>query len=135
MSKFNENYHDENESISITNMGEPDIAVTIGTPAVCTYKNLEPSKISIFAGAAKINSFKSSNNIATFDMPFDVTIENEDGSFSCYQIIKRIGVDKCKLANEALFDVPVSVVENKKINEVAASSSNIFQMRRLAGLA
>lgn len=128
-----ENYYDAQDSVSFsTHDGAEDDTVTIGAPAPSTGYT-DPSRVAITANTPKLNSFNSTHAVATFDIVFDVTIANDAGGFDSYQIVKRIGVDKCRIAEEARTNETVSVVESKSAYK-SITESQVYKMRKLAGL-
>lgn len=101
-------------------------------------------RISIYPGSITAVSYSDSDDVAVFDIVFSVGIAGADFSNSkTYQIVKRIGIDKKKIAAEACTSSPVSVVEGKaQITEAKVEPTSVekhiiseaYRMRRLAGL-
>lgn len=107
-----------------------DHSIAIGSPT----SGVDASSITVYANNISAVSYVASNdNIVAFDIVFSVGINCGD-STKTYQVVKRIGIDKCKLADEAESSTPVSVVEAKSdaLKEEAAATRKRF--RRLAGL-
>lgn len=116
------------ESIEVVD--DDNLSVTIGSPVqTSSCAAIKPEQISVIANTPRVNTFNATKEVLTFDVVFDVTIQKDDGCYECYQVVKRIGIDKCKLAAEALCSDPVNIVESKS---TAADLKN--QVRRLAGL-
>lgn len=108
-----------------------DDSITIGSPM----SSYEPSAVTVYANSINPVTYAMSNdNITAFDIVFSVGVNCGD-STKTYQVVKRIGIDKMKLAAAAESSTPVSVVEEKKskaLKEDAEATRKRF--RRLAGL-
>lgn len=106
-----------------------DATIAVGSPAgvFCA------SDITIYSNSITPVQYAGSDEVACFDVVFSVGI-NCDGVSKTYQVVKRIGIDKCKIAQEASCSTPVSIVESKSaaLKEEAAATRKRF--RRLAGL-
>lgn len=121
------------QAASVMSQGSPETAVTIGAPAPAT---VDPTTVTVYANSINPISYSGdSTGIAAFDVVFSVGLACADGSCKTYQVVKRIGIDKCKIAAEVENSTPVSIVEakveetsNQKINET------VSRARRLAGL-
>ena len=109
---------------------EVDTSVAIGSPM----NDHDASSITVYSNSISPVSYSAAQgDVAAFDIVFSVGITCPDGSCKTYQIVKRIGIDKCKIAHEAECSTPVSVVENKsELKEAAEATKQRF--RRLAGL-
>lgn len=121
-------YADSSTAV-MTQNGAEDPSIAIGTPEV-----VETPKKTISVSAQSISTTNYSSNpdeIATFDIIFNVSIDC-DGCYKTYQIVKRIGVNKTKLAAEVENVRSVSVVESKV--EKKTEPSLVEQLRTLAGL-
>jgi len=94
--------------MSPAGMGD-DVAIAVGDVAE-TDPMLDPSKITVYAGNISPVSYNDTDPIACFDVVFTVGL-NCEGASKTYQVVKRIGIDKCKLAMQASSGAPVSVVE------------------------
>lgn len=117
--------------MSPSGMGD-DVAIAVGDVAD-TDSTMDPSKITVYAGAISPVSYADSDPISCFDVVFTVGI-NVDGASKTYQVVKRIGIDKCKIAAQASAGAPVSVVEAKAEPKQKPRISEVQQFRRLAGL-
>lgn len=109
-----------------------DSSVTIGTPA--TYS--DPSSVTVYANSITPTSYNAdASGMATFDVVFSVGINCGDGTCKTYQVVKRIGIDKARIAADVEHAAPVSIVENKKeeANKTALNET-VSRARRLAGL-
>lgn len=107
-----------------------DATIAVGSPV----DQHNAADITVFANSITPVSYGAANEeVAAFDVVFSVGI-NCDGVSKTYQVVKRIGVDKCKIACEASCSTPVSIVESKSeaLKEEAAATAKRF--RRLAGL-
>ena len=111
-----------------------DAAIAIGDIAA-NDPTMDPSKITVYAGNISPVSYSGSDPISCFDVVFTVGI-NCDGVSKTYQVVKRIGIDKCKIAAQASANAPVSVVESVKetIQQTKPVISEVQKFRRLAGL-
>jgi hypothetical protein len=106
-----------------------DATIAVGSPA----GSFCASDITIYSNSITPVQYNGSDEVACFDVVFSVGI-NCDGVSKTYQVVKRIGIDKCKIAQEASCSTPVSIVESKSeaLKEEAAATRKRF--RRLAGL-
>ena len=116
-----------------------DVSIAIGDVAD-TDPALDASKITVYAGSISAVSYSESDPIACFDVVFTVGM-NCDGQSKTYQVVKRIGIDKIKIAAQASAGSPVSVVESVKPIKVVKESqqtksviTDVQKFRRLAGL-
>lgn len=91
--------------------GQSTSSIEIGTPKSGA---IDPSTISVYANTiTPVSYMTDSAAVAAFDVVFSVGIIGEDGTSKTYQVVKRIGIDKGKIAGEVLSSTPVSVVEAK----------------------
>ena len=113
----------------------PETSVVVGTPMPA---GRDASTITVYANSINPASYGGeANGVAAFDVVFSVGVTCEDGSCKTYQVVKRIGIDKCKIASEAESSTPVSIVEAEKVEEPVQSKpviSEAKRMRILAGL-
>lgn len=104
----------------------PDDASSVNSSA--QIQDSVPKRISVYAKSIDSVSYDDSNPIAYFDLTFSVNIFDE--SFSkTYQVVKRIAIDREKLALEAGAGKEVSIVESKE-----PALLNKKRARILAGL-
>lgn len=117
-------------------------SVVVGDPVDYPPPTDESPKrtISVYANSINPVSYNVADEVACFDIVFSVGVMDGDGS-SCttYQVVKRIGIDKSKIANEVKDSTPVTVVEasaapKKVINEGRSKPSELERFRRIAGL-
>jgi hypothetical protein len=118
-------------------------SVVVGDPVDYPPPATEVPKrtISVYANSINAVSYDVSGEVACFDIVFSVGIMDSDGS-ACktYQVVKRIGIDKEKIAGEVKDSSPVTVVEASKpepkkvINEGRSKPSELERFRRIAGL-
>lgn len=106
-----------------------DPSVVIGSPDNARH----PSCISVYAESISYSgSYDPECEVCTFDVIFNVGIREGDTS-KTYRVVKRIGIDKVKLACDAECSTPVSVVEhNDTAKKEAAATAKRFRI--LAGL-
>jgi len=117
---------------------DPDnSSVVVGTPVGLGF---DPKRVTVYASTITPTTYGTDENgVATFDVVFTVGIDC-DGKSNTYQIVKRIGVDKAKIAAEVQSSQPVSVVESvqatapkkKDPTEYVLTQTEAF--KRLAGL-
>lgn len=89
----------------------PDSTITIGAPSIVE----DPKLITIYTQSITPVSYQGDDIIRTFDIVFSVSCTcPETGNLSTYQVVKRIGVDRVKMAQDARNGVPISIVESKK---------------------
>ncbi|WP_407305207.1 hypothetical protein [Acinetobacter sp.] len=94
--------------------------------------DIDPESVLVYSSNIASVSSGGGSNITAFDVTFTVSFTCPDtGTFSTYQVIKRIGVDKMKLAHEAKMSTPITVVEAKKPEQYVYSKDRI---KALAGL-
>ena len=103
--------------------------MAVGNPVV------DAKRVTIYADKISPVSFDDSEAVAAFDVVFCVGVSCEDGKTKTYQVVKRIGIDKQRIAAEAERSAPVTVVESKQttINEQQKVDA-VKRARRLAGL-
>ncbi len=126
-------YADQAAVMMTTPGAEPESAVTIGAPAPAV---VDPTTVTVYANSINPISYSGdANGIAAFDVVFSVGLACADGSCKTYQVVKRIGIDKCKIAAEVENSTPVSIVE-AKVEETVKPRVNesVSRARRLAGL-
>lgn len=114
-----------------------DVSIAVGDVAE-TDSSMDPSKIAVYAATITPVSYGDADPIACFDVVFTVGV-NCDGASKTYQVVKRIGIDKCKIAAQASASSPVSVVEDvkpvvKESQQTKPVKSELEIFRRLAGL-
>ena len=119
----------------MTAPGSMDTSIAIGTPASPT----PCERITVYAQSITPTEFSGgSNPVAAFDVVFSVGIQCDDGTCKTFQVVKRIGVDKCRIASEVENSTPVSIVEDKKPNSKQDDKKQlaeaIYRARCLAGL-
>jgi hypothetical protein len=112
-----------------TDVSSSDDYIAMGDPS--TPKEMDPESVYVYANS--INPVSSvGTNITAFDVVFSVSCTCPDtGTTSTYQVVKRIGVDKMKMASAARSSTPVSIVESKKPEQFNYSAS---RLKALAGL-
>lgn len=119
------------QSAAVMSSGAEDTTMAIGTPASVT----PCERITVYANQiTPIEYANSASPVACFDVVFSVGVQCEDGSCKTYQVVKRIGIDKCRIAAEVENSAPVSIVEAKKPDEKVKVSEAVVRARRLAGL-
>ncbi|MBT9137510.1 MAG: hypothetical protein DDT31_00041 [Syntrophomonadaceae bacterium] len=92
------------------------------------------SNITVNPNGITTAQFGGNEEVAHFDIVFTVCINCGDGVSKTYQVVKRIGVDKCKIAQEASYSTPVSIVESKNTALQEEASATRTRFRKLAGL-
>jgi len=111
-----------------------DMTMAIGSPAPAA---VDPKSITVYANGINAVSFSSDENgIAAFDIVFSVGVNCGDSS-KTYQVVKRIGIDKARIAAEVENTQPMSIVEavaEVKPDPTKYVLSEVERMRRLAGL-
>lgn len=106
---MNNGYDTAPAGVMSTSGSGDDVAIAIGDVAD-TDSSMDASKITVYAGTISPVSYSDTDPIACFDVVFTVGM-NCDGSSKTYQVVKRIGIDKVKIAAQASAGAPVSVVE------------------------
>lgn len=113
---------------------EGDMTFAIGTPAPA---QVDPKMVTVYANGINAVSFSSDENgIAAFDIVFSVGVICGEIS-KTYQVVKRIGIDKMKIAAEVENTQPMSIVEAQaevKPDPTKYVLSEVERFRRLAGL-
>jgi hypothetical protein len=105
-----------------------DSSVAIGSPT----SQYDPQNISVYSQSITPVSYNTGDEVAAFDIVFSVGINCGDEGTKTYMVVKRIGIDKRKIADEAGSTTPVSIVEGKSTTATAEETKRRF--RRLAGL-
>lgn len=107
-----------------------DPSVVIGSPD----NSRHPSCISVYAESITMSgAYDTESPICTFDVVFNVGIREGEVS-KTYRVVKRIGLDKVKLACDAECSAPVSIVEEKTQERKAEAAATAKRFRILAGL-
>lgn len=107
-----------------------DPSIVVGSPD----NSRAPSCISIYAESITASgSYDSESPVCTFDVVFNVGIREGDTS-KTYRVVKRIGIDKVKLACDAECSSPVSIVEELAQARKAEAAATAKRFRILAGL-
>jgi hypothetical protein len=110
---------------------EPSDTIAIGAP----YTKHDPRSVTVYANTiTPVQSASMDDAIACFDVVFSVGIDCGEGVCKTYQVVKRIGIDKCKMACDAECSSPVSVVESKTDALKEAATATRKRFRVLAGL-
>jgi hypothetical protein len=109
--------------------GDMDMSIAIGAPNTV----YDPANVTVYANNITPVTYNSQEEVAAFDIVFSVGI-NCGETTKTFQVVKRIGIDKCRIACEAEASSPVSIVESKSdaLKEDAVATRRRF--RRLAGL-
>lgn len=103
--------------------------VTVDNPT--SNHDLLPANVSVYANSINPVSYMGDSAIVSFDVVFSVACTDPStGSISTFQVVKRIGVDKMKMAHDAQMTTPISIVEAKK--PTVMGTTERFKM--LAGL-
>lgn len=100
-----------------------DASIAVGSPE----SDVAAKFVSVYPTSITPVSYATDDPIVTFDIVFSVTC-SEDGIVKTYQVVKRIGIDRHKIAQDAKQTVPISVVEEKAPKEGNA------RLLQLAGL-
>lgn len=109
---------------------EINMDVTIGNPV--SNHDLTPESVFVYANNITPVTSEPGSTIASFDVVFAVNVvDSATGSTSTHQVVKRIGVDKMKMANDAKMSTPISIVEAKKPESSMLSAARI---KALAGI-
>lgn len=105
-------------------------SIVVGSPD----GDWDPACISVYAESIVASgTYDAESPVCTFDVVFSVGIREGDCS-KTYRVVKRIGIDKVKLACEAECSTPVSVVEDKAEARKAEAAATAKRFRILAGL-
>jgi hypothetical protein len=93
-----------------------------------------PHQIYVYAESiTPAGNTDSESGVCAFDVVFCVCV-TEQNCTKTYKVIRRIAVDKVKLACEAECIPPISVVEDKEIERKNAAIAQAKRMRQIAGL-
>lgn len=116
--------------------GEIDTSIVMGAPDI---PGITPERVSVYFDSCTQSSYNDTDPVISFDLVFCVSVfNNTEANEICqktYKVVKRIGIDRCKIAVDAQSSVPITVVESVKEAAPSSVTSNIKQeFRRLAGL-
>lgn len=115
--------------VSIEPIQNQDTAGSIGAELEVSDVELDPSCIYIWAEGIKSVGGDQSESCACFDITFNISVSDSTrGSPSTFSIVKRVKVDKVKLASQAAAQGPAAVIENKE------QRAHLKRLRTLAGL-
>lgn len=122
-------------TVDSANVPTQDPSIAIGSPATSVP---DPKTITVYANSITPTSFSGDDSsVAAFDVVFSVGIAGGDGTSKTYQIVKRIGIDKARVAAEVENTAPMSIVEAQPVVKTDSTKyvlSEVERMRRLAGL-
>jgi hypothetical protein len=111
-----------------------DASIAIGSPSPA---HVDPKTITVYANSISPISFSGdADGVAAFDIVFSVGVNCGETS-KTYQVVKRIGIDKARIAAEVENAQPLSIVEAQpapKVEEKKQVITEVQRMRRLAGL-
>lgn len=99
-------------------------------PAVCDH-------ISVFVDSTQITNYNPTDPAVTIDMVLSVSVQNPStGECSSYKMVKRLSMDKCKLACEAEGLTP-QVIESADtdLDQILAEYQAAKRAREIAGIA
>jgi hypothetical protein len=106
----------------------PDASITVSSVP----EPADPSLVSAYAQSISPVTYQGGDAIAKFDVVFSVACTCPDsGNLSTYQVVKRIGIDRAKIGQEARNNVPVSIVEAAREHGFHLSTADT---KKLAGL-
>jgi hypothetical protein len=109
---------------------QADSAITIGSPSTSRH----PSCISVYAESISMaGAYDPDSESCMFDVVFNVGIREGETS-KTYRVVKRISLDKVKLACDAECSAPISVVEHAEEAKKAQAAQTAKRFRILAGL-
>lgn len=95
--------------------------------------------IGVYVDSANVVNYDPSNPMVCVDMVMTVTITPPgSGATSSYKMVKRISMDKVKLACQAECETPISVVEEETPEQVDKMMAEFYaaqRARELSGLA
>lgn len=94
----------------------------------------DPSKVTIYVDSVRPVEYGSTDQMACFDMVLSVGILCDDGRSKTYSLVKRISMDKQRIAKQAECGAPISVVENQTEAKGISAAPTLRRIRRLAGL-
>lgn len=127
--------------VSVSPIAAPQSAMQSDTPSIDSSAVIgspmtprEPSCISVYAESIlQSGAYDPECNVCSFDVVFNVGIREGDIS-KTYRVVKRIGIDKVKLACDAECSTPISVVEHNEEAKKAEAAATAKRFRILAGL-
>lgn len=95
---------------------------------------IRPEMVYVYTNHITPVSTTPENTVVYFDVIFSVSITEENtDTTSTHQVVKRIGIDKMKLANDAKMTTPTMVESKKPVNE-GQSLTTTNRLKALAGL-
>jgi hypothetical protein len=107
-----------------------DETMVIGSPDMSRHA----SAVNVYAESIQPSGgYDPECEVCTFDVIFNVCIQEGETS-KTYRVVKRIGIDKVKLACEAECSAPVSIVESKAAALKEQANATTRRFRHLAGL-
>ena len=96
---------------------------------------ISPANVCIYADCINPISYMGDDPIIAFDVVFSVAVTcPETNTIETYKVVKRIGVDRMKMADQAKSTTPVSVLEAKDEGAEKAKAAQKVRARQLAGL-
>jgi len=119
-------------AVVMTPDAAPETSMVIGSPKAV----IDHASVTVYANSVNQISYQDvTSEIAAFDIIFSVGIASADGVCKTYQVVKRIGIDKARIAAEVENSAPMSIVEAKKEEQPKLKiNESVSRARRLAGL-
>lgn len=94
-----------------------------------------PTSVYVYANSINpVSSMGGDSTIVAFDIVFSVSSTDHVGTVCTHQVVKRIGIDKMKMFNDAKMSTPISVVEAKKPAPKEESRISSDRIKALAGV-
>jgi hypothetical protein len=94
----------------------------------------DPFKVTIYVESIRPTEYGSTDKIACFDLVLSVGIFCDDGKTKTYSLVKRIAMDKERIAKQAECGAPISIVEKQAEAKGILATPTLSRLRRLAGL-
>jgi hypothetical protein len=118
---------------SVVDEPSVDTSITISNPVP---PPAPQKRVTLYAQSINQVSYSDNDSMACFDIVFSVGVLENDDTTKTYQVVKRISLDKYKLAAEAENTQVSAVVEAKKesVPEKKPMISEAKRYRVLAGL-
>lgn len=122
---------DDGENAPLAGDTAASADITVSNPVT---HDLDPKQVYVYANSINPVSSMDDSTIVSFDVVFSVSCTDpNNGTASTYQVVKRIGVDKMKMVNDAKMSTPISIVEAKTPTKAPMGLSTA-RFKALAGL-
>ena len=125
------------EPIAVSTTSYPTVDITSNVNIPADVDSTQHSHISVYVDSAQVCNYSPEDRNVCVDLVLSVTCVTGEKS-STYKVVKRLSMDKIKLACDAECQAPATVVESEDDPEEIAKLMEAFyaaeRVRQIAGL-